>query len=286
MKKTFLLLLLVFTTLSAFSQSGTSISYTDQFGSLTLTYNNLINGKHSYLGPDGTKARWSGTRWEVRYNNDTEILYFSNANTSMNPPNLAVGNWQIGPNGGGILMTTFSGTGTTATILPIELVEFDVNTEGGKNLLSWLTASEKDNSHFDIERSTDGTTFHNIGQVRGNNKPSSYQYVDASPFTLSYYRLKQVDFDGTATYSKVVSIAQQGKGKGLKVYPTLVSNGTLNFVIAEATEGGQLRDFSITNLLGQQVLSGKTTQQIDVRRLSQGTYVLKVGTEVAKFVKQ
>jgi Secretion system C-terminal sorting domain len=52
------------------------------------------------------------------------------------------------------------------------------------------------------------------------------------------------------------------------------------------TEGGQLRDFSVTNLLGQQVLSGKTTQQIDVSSLAKGTYMGEVGSEVAKFVKQ
>ncbi len=168
-------------------------------------------------------------------------------------------------------------------VLPIELVSFDVqNTEGGKNHLTWRTESEKNNSHFDIERSTDGNSFHNIGQVKGNNKPSSYTYADAAPFSTSYYRLKQVDFDGTETYSKVVSVALKGKGKGLTIYPTLVSN----VLTVDYTEGGQLRDFSVTNLLGQQVLVGKTTTQIDVSALAKGTYMLKVGSEVAKFVKQ
>jgi Secretion system C-terminal sorting domain len=167
-------------------------------------------------------------------------------------------------------------------VLGIELLSFGVNTEGGKNLLTWVTGGEKDNSHFDIERSTDGTTFHSIGQVKGNNKPSSYQFVDNQPFATSYYRLKQVDFDGTETFSKIVSVQLKGKGKGLTIYPTLVSNG----ILTVDTEGGQLRDFSVSNLLGQQVLVGKTTQQIDVSALAKGTYILKVGTDVAKFVKQ
>ena len=173
-------------------------------------------------------------------------------------------------------------------LLGVELRRFEATKTEQSNLLMWETATETNNRHFDIERSTDGTTFHSIGQVKGSNKPSSYQYVDASPFTMSYYRLKQVDFDGTTTYSKVISVEQKGKGKGLKVYPTLVSNGILTVVIArdEATEGGQLRDYSVMNLLGQQVLVGKTTTQIDVSSLAKGTYMLKVGTEVAKFVKQ
>jgi hypothetical protein len=179
----------------------------------------------------------------------------------------------------------------TGSVLPIELTAFDVqNTEGSKNHLTWTTASEVNNKHFDIERSTDGTTFHNIGQVRGNNKPSTYQFVDNQPFATSYYRLKQVDFDGTETYSKVVSVEQKGKGKGLKIYPTVVSNG----ILTVDTEGG---DVQIFNLLGQQVLNHATSASsyrmtstsptlINISALPQGTYVLKVGTEVAKFVKQ
>ena len=177
--------------------------------------------------------------------------------------------------------TYFPGTNPVFSFvaLPVELSQFDANTEGGKNNLTWRTESEKDNSHFDIERSTDGTTFRNIGQVKGNNKPSSYQYTDAAPFTTSYYRLKQVDNDGKFAYSKVVSIVQTSKSKGLTIYPNPVSS----HLTIENTEGV---NFQILNLLGQQVLAGKATQQIDVSRLPQGTYVLKVGAEQVKFVKQ
>jgi hypothetical protein len=171
----------------------------------------------------------------------------------------------------------------TLVVLGIELLSFDVNTEGGKNNLAWTTASEVNNSHYDIERSTDGNTFHSIGQVKGNNKPSSYQFVDNQPFATSYYRLRQIDFDGTETVSKVVSVEQKGKGKGLKAYPNPVSN-TLTI---ESTEGGY---FQILNLLGQQVLTGKTPPSgvggLDMSALPQGSYVLKVGTEQAKFIKQ
>ncbi len=170
-----------------------------------------------------------------------------------------------------------------AGTLPVELLSFTANpTEGGQNILDWTTASEKNNKGFDIERSTDGTNFYNIGQVKANNQPSSYQFVDKSPLWglgACYYRLRQIDFDGTETVSKVVSVEQKGKGKGLKIYPTLVSNVlTVDYIYGSV--------FQVINLLGQQVLVGKTTQQLDVSALPQGTYILKVGTEQAKFVKQ
>ncbi|NJN35681.1 MAG: T9SS type A sorting domain-containing protein, partial [Saprospiraceae bacterium] len=263
------------------AQAGTTITFQDQFGTETLNYLDVFNGKRRYrvvTGGSNLDVRWSGTRWEIDY---TGVIYFSNTLTALNPPNLSIGNW-TNPTQNGPPLLAFSGTGTTSMVLPIELLSFDAQTtEGGKTQLTWATASEKDNSHFDIERSIDGNSFHSIAQVKGNNKPSSYQYTDNQPFSTTYYRLKQVDYDGTATYSKVVSVSNKG-GKALKVYPTLVSNG----ILTVDTEGVQLQSFSITNLLGQQVLTGKTTQQIDVSALAKGTYILKVGTAVAKFVKQ
>ena len=281
------------------AQAGNSVQYAssnpntdpspgNNGATVTLNYHATSGGRHSYryifqnspliyMEVIYRNSRWEIHGFETGGSPEDLLFYTSAVQSSPNPPNRIYGNWSNE-------MTSFSGTGTQSSItLPIELTQFDVqNTEGSKNHLTWRTASEKDNSHFDIERSTDGNTFHSIGQVKGNNKPSSYQFVDNQPFAMSYYRLKQVDYDGTTTYSKVVSVEQKGKGKGLKVYPTLVSNGILTI----DTEGGQLQDFSITNLLGQQVLAGKTTQQIDVSRLPQGTYVLKVGVEQVKFIKQ
>jgi Secretion system C-terminal sorting domain len=75
----------------------------------------------------------------------------------------------------------------------------------------------------------------------------------------------------------------KGKGKGLAVYPNPVSNA-LNVVYTEGSS------FQILNLLGQQVLTGKTPPSgaggLDVSALPQGTYILKVGAEQAKFLKQ
>jgi hypothetical protein len=95
---------------------------------------------------------------------------------------------------------------------------------------------------------------------------------------VTYYRLKQVDTDGKFEYSKVVSV--ESNGDGLRVYLTLVSDGVLT------VQGGQSDDCIVTNLLGQPVWMGKTTQQINVSALARGTYRLKVGSEVSKFVKQ
>jgi streptogramin lyase len=177
-------------------------------------------------------------------------------------------------------------TVSNVAVLPVELLSFSGKNREGSNFLTWETASEVNNKGFEVERrQATGDSWDNIGFKTANNKASTYQFTDNSPLTTSYYRLRQIDNDGTETYSKIVSVVQTGKGKGLAVYPNPVSSLLTIEVIArnEATEGAS---FQILNLLGQQVLTGKTAQRIDVSALPQGTYILKVGAEQAKFIKK
>jgi Secretion system C-terminal sorting domain len=174
-------------------------------------------------------------------------------------------------------------TAAVAAVLPVELLDFKGrNTEGG-NLLTWTTANEINNKGFQVERLNALGNWDNIGFKTANNKASTYQFTDNQPFATTYYRLRQIDNDGTETYSKIVSVVQTGKGKALAIYPNPVSS-LLNVVYTEGSS------FQILNLLGQQVLTGKTPPSgvggLDVSALPQGTYILKVGAEQAKFLKQ
>ncbi|WP_461790518.1 hypothetical protein [Pedobacter sp.] len=105
---------------------------------------------------------------------------------------------------------------TGITTLPVSLTNFTAkaNKQGTINL-AWSTASEQNNSHFEITRSADGKTFNKIGQVAGSNNTATgknYSYTDANPIAgVNYYQLKQVDFDGTSAVSKV-TFAKVGLG--------------------------------------------------------------------------
>jgi Secretion system C-terminal sorting domain len=168
--------------------------------------------------------------------------------------------------------------GIKSAVLPIELLSFSgKNTEGG-NLLTWTTANEVNNKGFSVER-LNGSTWENIGFKTANNKASTYQFLDNNPLSTSYYRLRQIDNDGKETFSKTIYIQTNSTKGKLAVYPNPVSN----LLTIENTEGG---NFEIINLLGQHVLSGKAASQVDVSALPQGSYVLKVGAEQVKFVKQ
>lgn len=94
--------------------------------------------------------------------------------------------------------------------LPLTLVSFDAFVQDRTVLLKWSTESEQNVSHFEVERGIDGSVFAPIANVRATGNSSStenYQFIDPSPGTGKvYYRLKMVDLDGAATYSRVAVV--------------------------------------------------------------------------------
>lgn len=119
------------------------------------------------------------------------------------------------PYGYSIYEMTPCGTALTATVspLPVQLIDFTAQPEGAAVALAWHTASEKNSARFEIERSTDGKRFAHLGNVAAQgsaSKLTAYAYRDdALPAGISqlYYRLRQVDLDGSAAYSPVRTVA-------------------------------------------------------------------------------
>ncbi len=203
-----------------------------------------------------------------------------------------------GNNYNGDLGLRFALTGSTSNFVksketvPVELLGFKASTaphpskEAVAVLLTWQTANELNNKGFQIERlKPTGNEWEVLGFVAAKGNHANYAFTDHTPDNINYYRLRQIDYDGQEVFSKVVSTSLQN-AKGLKVYPTLVSNGLLHVDISSSSEITKESVYAIYNLLGQQVLKGIPTQSIDVTTLSMGTYILKVGIEQAKFVKQ
>ncbi|MBL7813806.1 MAG: T9SS type A sorting domain-containing protein [Saprospiraceae bacterium] len=169
--------------------------------------------------------------------------------------------------------------------LPIELSKFEVKRREQAAVLSWVTASEKDNALFLIEQSTNGVDFQTIGQVKGHGTTvlaTTYDFEHNTPSVgINYYRLKQMDFNGTAHYSPVRSVLF-GK-TSLVIKTTLVHEALDVFVGDETTTLG------IFNTAGQQVFNAKVqgTQRLDISALSTGLYIVRTATgEVSRFAKQ
>ena len=97
--------------------------------------------------------------------------------------------------------------------LPVELIYFTAAPNNNNALLNWATASEENNAYFGIERSVDGVTFEQIGQVPGHVNSTTtinYEYTDPniSSYNVNvlYYRLKQVDQNGEYKYSEIAAV--------------------------------------------------------------------------------
>ena len=137
---------------------------------------------------------------------------------------------------------------------------------------------------FNIERSANGLTFSSIGTVKCNGTTTTannYTFTDETPLSINYYRLQSVDFDGKTQTSNIVSVFRSTSGK-LKVFPTVASD-KLNIV----TDNNDTQTFSISDLMGRTLQTGQLNGQkeLSISTLRAGSYILKLGSEVVKFVK-
>ena len=106
--------------------------------------------------------------------------------------------------------------------LPIELLEFTARPVGETAQLDWVTGSEKDCSHFTVQRSTDGISWKNIGEMscKGNDasRETRYAFNDPNPYKgLNYYRLDQVDYSGQSSKSPVRALSFASSGYSLRI---------------------------------------------------------------------
>lgn len=175
---------------------------------------------------------------------------------------------------------------SSSVALAVELTNFNAKSINKTNVLSWQTASEKDNKGFTVERSVNGTDYAAIGQVKGNgttNTVRNYAFTDATPTTgVNYYRLRQADFNGKESLSKVVSVIS---GKNFLVLKNTLVQNLLDVTVGEETKG----PLSIFNVSGQLVYSAKVqgNQLLDVSALTSGLYIVRTEAgDVSRFVKQ
>lgn len=179
----------------------------------------------------------------------------------------------------------------TTSALPVELTTFTAAQSNDATLLSWTTASEKDNAYFDVEMAPDQESdFKKIATV--NSKVTNSAVATAYTYThtynnsrVRYYRLKQMDLDGTHTYSKAIAV----EATAIPSLPVTVAPNPLNYnskVFLRAGSKGKavLRLHSITGVQvyfkEAEVQAGQNEIKLPLYdKLQTGTYVLTVELE-------
>jgi len=154
----------------------------------------------------------------------------------------------------GIILKTTDGGGDPF-ITPVELVSFTGKQYEKGIKLEWETATELNNLSFIIQRSNDGTSFYNIGNIKGNGTSTirhQYQFNDELLLTGTYYyRLRQTDFDGSAAMSDIIKVSfYPNKNDLIQNYPNPFNPQTkISYILASASKV----TVKIFNILGKEI---------------------------------
>ncbi|RSK43237.1 T9SS type A sorting domain-containing protein [Hymenobacter perfusus] len=171
--------------------------------------------------------------------------------------------------------------------LPVTLVSFSAKVKGNQVALNWVTASELNNKGFEVQRSRDGRSFETILTREGKGTTSAtttYNEVDKKPLNgLSYYRLKQVDLDGSSSFSSLVTVNFLNSGE-VTMYPNPVQD-QLTIDVAGSAEGVTA---VITDMTGRLISTRKlgADSKLDMTNLQAGTYLVTVGEGDAKVTRR
>lgn len=182
-----------------------------------------------------------------------------------------------------------------SALLPVELIDFRAKATDENIILDWTTASEKDNKGFYVERSLNSKDFASIAWVEGKgrtNGTARYTIIDfeASRNTNYYYRLAQIDLDGTVSYSEFVTariIAGNQEtefANSIKIYP----NPTYNELRMDWNEDLEnIVSIDLLNVFGQQIKEVNYANKIiNLTTFPQGIYFLRFHTSTRAYLKK
>lgn len=174
--------------------------------------------------------------------------------------------------------------------LPVKYNDLSATGTDNGNLLKWSTASEKNNSHFNIERSVNGAEYEVIGLVKGagnTNKVTSYAFTDVQQHAgTTCYRLNQVDFNGVSELSKSVCVtAEKVKQASVNTTPNPFND---KITVAYTTANVSAVTFEVIDMIGKvhyastEQVKGDHEFNVNTSALPQGVYFIRItnGTEV------
>lgn len=181
-----------------------------------------------------------------------------------------------------VLVSNFSPfTFADVTVLPIQLVDFTANYDGTNVNCAWVTASELNNDYFTVERSLDGRSFTEIGIINGagtTNRTHEYGLPDTQPVTgMSYYRLKQTDFNGAYSYSPVRPIEIAGNKGDFHINFVSHQNGSIlfNYNIGNSDTKMFVHDMT-GRILYSTAITGSNTFMLGDQNWSKGVYTFTI----------
>ncbi len=277
----------------------------------------VLTNSGEYIGLfDDTGAFVEGVIWESPSsgNQPSSETTFNTAGLSGCPSSVDIGSnagsfVSVGSGNNNSIAKDFDGSGTweyraaangtpgetNVFPLPVTLISFDAKAMNQQEvMINWGTASEENNNFFVVEHSTNGREFTPIAQLYGAGttfETQAYEYLHRhARVGQNYYRLQQVDFDGTTTYSPVVAVNINSGVATASIRPTVATEQVTLIAEASNTSGTVL----LLNLQGQLLrqlpfAAGQQSMDIPVVDLAPGQYLLRLQngdeSQVLRFVK-
>ncbi len=179
------------------------------------------------------------------------------------------------------------GTPGTINNLPVELLSFNGIANGKTVDLSWITVSEINNDGFEVQRSRDSENWEKIGFVRGAGNSVDevrYDFVDENPENgTNYYRLKQIDFDQTYSFTDVVKVTFGKKQISIHISPN-PNGGIFQYAINGLADNAEF-EITIFDSFGRLVSQQRNSEvqgNLNLNQLSDGIYIfsIQVGTDI------
>jgi hypothetical protein len=209
-----------------------------------------------------------------------------------NNPNVRVGyHWRNNGNGSGTDPSAAIDDIrlTTPVALSVDLLHFSAEKSGNATEISWKVENEKEFSHYELERSDSGSDFEEIYAVNGNctgGDACTYTYKDGGHTKTVYYRLRMIDNNGSAKYSEIISLDQTvSNSTNYTLISSMVVDDMLQVKINSKKK--TTADYALYNIAGklvasendQQIKNGFNQNNMDMSKLSNGVYILKVRME-------
>lgn len=171
------------------------------------------------------------------------------------------------------------------TPVPVVMIYFNAEKDGITSLLTWATASEINNSYFDVMRSIDAINWVKIGEVKGNGTTQQkqlYQFTDTEPLKVNYYRLNQVDYDGQSELTQIKRVDFEAIVTSILTYPNPTSDKVM-LNINKINKAASISIF-VTDLTGKMVVNSDSipsnfetiAHEIDLSLLQNGMYIIHV----------
>lgn len=182
---------------------------------------------------------------------------------------------------------------TPIVVLPIELVSFTGELEGKQNLLKWTTATETNNDYFTLEKSQDAVNFTGFKRIAGAGTSIfsiDYSAYDVSPYAeITYYRLKQTDYNGAFTYSNIIALSNSMNDLSVTNLRPNPTSSDIRFDLYSPLRGKatvQLMDY-LGRMVSDELVNiteGNTAVDVKMSELPKGVYSLKVSFSSTGFV--